>query len=201
MWSARPEGVVATARTANDQTPGSGVDSSSQLVVESTVAGVAVVTLERDVAENDVAAVDAALRDAFAAGGPVVLDLGDCRRMVPSFLLAVRRWSKRAALLGLRFGVCSASSAVRIRLVEFRSGSTMTLFSTLSQAVKDLNPRAKEPLGDILVREFGLSREALVKALDKQRKTGRPLGRILIEDEAVHPLDLAMALVKQDSGR
>jgi len=42
-------------------------------------------------------------------------------------------------------------------------------------------PAGSKPLGEVLVEERLISREQLSEAIKRQRETGRPIGKILLE--------------------
>ncbi len=69
----------------------------------------------------------------------------------------------------------------------------------LSSAVQALRPGAAAPLGTILVKEFGLERRQLHRALRRQRREGGLLGHILLVQKAISPLMLAEALLRQSA--
>jgi len=54
-----------------------------------------------------------------------------------------------------------------------------------------------ERIGDILVKKNLITPQQLMEALDAQRKSGKPLGEILVELEIISEEDIANALAKQ----
>jgi len=58
-------------------------------------------------------------------------------------------------------------------------------------------PGAREPLGEIMVREGAITREQLQRALARQREAGRRLGEILVELGYATEEDVARGLARQ----
>ncbi len=80
----------------------------------------------------------------------------------------------------------------------------MNLHTATLDAVTDAPPRTSQPkppqllrLGDMLVAQGVLTGEQLAAALEVQRRSGRPLGQILIEERVADEQTIAMALAQQ----
>lgn len=64
-----------------------------------------------------------------------------------------------------------------------------------------LTQEIKEPVGQILIRKGIIDNDMLDEALEKQSRSGKKLGEILLENELAESIDIAAALMEQKSSK
>ncbi len=163
------------------------------------IEGIHVIAPETKDDTRDGVGLSAAFAEAFAGPGPVVLELDAFETIPPQALLVIKRWALRLAAEKRPFGVCTTSRMVKMALDGQNLGPSLIVFPNLSKAVQIIRPGARPPLGDILQKEFGLDRPALIKALQQQKNEGGLLGQILLVHRSIEPMALARALSLQDN--
>ena len=163
------------------------------------VEGIQIIAPETRDDTADGVGLSAAFAEAYAGPGPVLLELDAFESIPPQALLVIKRWALRLAAERRAFGVCTTSRMVKLALEGQNLGPSLIVFPSLSKAVQIIRPGARPPLGDILQKEFGLDRPALIKALQQQKSEGGLLGQILLVHRAIEPMALARALSLQDN--
>lgn len=141
----------------------------------------------------------AAFRHALAMAekgeGPVLVDFEDQATVAASVVAAVFASRDRLSEQGRNMAIAARRRLVRLLFSLVEGG--LQVHDRFVSGLLALDPKARRPLGQILVSEHGLDPRELYLALQHQQQEGGLLGRILLARRLVTPWDLAQALFGQ----
>ena len=150
-------------------------------IVINRVSGVSVVTLDGHVYINDLGRLGDSLVKVHGESGPVIVDFVGVTGGIALGIAAMATWIEGFIRQGRVFACCAASESERKLVSSLARLPLSRVYSTLSQALRAVNPSTKRPIGEILHHEFGIDHSSISAALCQQRERGIRLGQALIE--------------------